>query len=153
MLTNPLWRQPLAAFKETLRDWVYGSDPEGPMHLAIFLDSRAVAGDASAARRRRATTSTASSTAATSSSRASPVRSICSTSQPSWWHRLMARRDDEPLDLKKLGTFPIVHGVRALALQHRLRVNGTAARLHLLVEAAAARRRARRATCSTRCTT
>jgi CBS domain-containing protein len=46
----------------------------------------------------------------------------------------MARRDDEPLDLKKLGTFPIVHGVRALALQQRLRVNGTAARLHLLVE-------------------
>jgi CBS domain-containing protein len=50
MLTNPLWRQPLAAFRETLRDWIYGSPtPNGPMHLAIFFDAAAVAGDASAA--------------------------------------------------------------------------------------------------------
>jgi CBS domain-containing protein len=46
MLTNALWRQPLAAFRETLRDWVYGADPEGVMHLAIFFDAVAVAGDA-----------------------------------------------------------------------------------------------------------
>ena len=52
----------------------------------------------------------------------------------SWWRRLAGRRDGQPLDLKKLGTFPIVHGVRALALQHRLRVNGTDERLRVLVE-------------------
>ena len=35
-------------------------------------------------------------------------------------------------DLKKLGTFPIVHGVRALALQHHVHELGTAARLQVL---------------------
>ena len=53
---------------------------------------------------------------------------------PSWWQRLTSERDEQPIDLKKLGTFPIVHGVRALALQQRLRPTGTAARLRLLVE-------------------
>ena len=49
MLTNPLWCAPLAEFRQHVRDWIYGSDAEGPMHLAIFLDAVAVAGDGSAA--------------------------------------------------------------------------------------------------------
>jgi CBS domain-containing protein len=53
----------------------------------------------------------------------------------SWWLRLTARGDERPLDLKKLGTFPIVHGVRALSLKHQVRESGTAERLHRLVEA------------------
>ncbi len=46
MVTNPLWRQPLADFKATLREWLFGADPQGPMNLAIFLDGSAIAGDA-----------------------------------------------------------------------------------------------------------
>jgi CBS domain-containing protein len=49
MLSNPLWRQPLARFRETMRDWVHGADPEGPMRLAIFFDAAPVAGDAGVA--------------------------------------------------------------------------------------------------------
>jgi len=51
-----------------------------------------------------------------------------------WWARLTSRRDDQSLDLKKLGTFPIVHGVRALALQYRVRALGTEPRLRALVQ-------------------
>jgi CBS domain-containing protein len=39
------------------------------------------------------------------------------------------------IDLKKLGIFPLVHGVRTLALQYRVRELGTADRLHALVAA------------------
>ena len=39
MLSRPLWRQPLAGFRDTLRHWIHGADPEGPMNLAIFLDA------------------------------------------------------------------------------------------------------------------
>ena len=46
MLSRPLWRQPLAGFRESLRQWIHGDDPQGPMNLAIFLDAAAVAGDA-----------------------------------------------------------------------------------------------------------
>ena len=135
MLTNALWRQPLAAFRDTLRGWVYDAEPEGVMHLAIFLDAVAVAGDAGllqAARRHL--------DAILAGGDAFLARFASAADQfvepGSWWSRLTAARRDEPaLDLKKLGTFPIVHGVRALALQHGVRVPGTAARIRALVEA------------------
>jgi CBS domain-containing protein len=50
-----------------------------------------------------------------------------------WFTRLTTKRDEQALDLKKLGTFPIVHGVRALAMEHGVREQGTAARVQQLV--------------------
>jgi CBS domain-containing protein len=51
-----------------------------------------------------------------------------------WWSRLTRQVDDQPFDLKKLGTFPIVHGVRALCLAHQVREPDTAQRIARLVE-------------------
>ena len=42
MLTNPLWCQPLDVFKETIRSWLYGQDPEGPMQAGTRLREVAV---------------------------------------------------------------------------------------------------------------
>lgn len=133
MVINPLWRQPLAAFKATLRDWVYGTQTEGPMHLAIFIDSLAVAGDAALLTQVRDHLDRILDRADVFFARFAGAIDLFDP-HPHWWHRLIARDDDDALDLKKLGTFPIVHGVRALALQQRLRVNGTQERLHRLVE-------------------
>jgi CBS domain-containing protein len=133
MLTNPLWRQPLAAFRETIRGWIYDTDPLGVLHLAIFCDAAAVAGDASLLQeaRRHLATMLADSDAFL----ARFARAADQFDEPgTWWTRLTAWRDEQPLDLKKLGTFPIVHGVRALALQHRLSAIGTAQRLRSLVD-------------------
>ncbi|VTU36220.1 putative signal-transduction protein containing cAMP-binding and CBS domains [Variovorax sp. PBS-H4] len=133
MLVNPLWRQPLAAFREALRDWVYGGAPEGPMHLAIFVDSRVVAGDATLLEQALDHLDVILDRTDVFFARfASAIERF--DAHANWWHRLVARGDDEALDLKKLGTFPIVHGVRALALQQRLRATGTQERLRLLVE-------------------
>ena len=133
MLTNPLWRQPLAAFRETIRDWLFAADPQGPMRLAIFFDAAAVAGDSSllAAARDHLDHIFAGNDAFLARF-ASAVDQF--SAGGSWWSWLTTRRDDTRLDLKKIGTFPIVHGVRVLALQHRLRELGTAARLSVLVE-------------------
>lgn len=133
MLVNPLWRQPLAAFKATLHDWVYGTQPEGPMRLAIFLDSLAVAGDAELLTQARDHLDRILDRTDVFFARFASAIDLFDP-HPNWWHRLIARDDDEALDLKKLGIFPIVHGVRALALQQRLRVNATQERLRLLVE-------------------
>lgn len=134
MVTNPLWCQPLTGFKDSLRQWLYGADPEGPMNLAIFMDARAVAGDASLLRQARDYAH--SSMAGSDAFFARFAAAVDQFSEPGgWWARLAALRagDDPALDLKKLGTFPIVHGVRALALEHRLDEVGTAARLRTLV--------------------
>lgn len=134
MLTTPLWRQPLAAFRGTLRQWLYGHEPDGPMNLAIFFDAAAVAGDASllAAAREHLDTLLAGQDGYLARFAAAADQ----FQEPGgFWTRLTSGRrgrDETPLDLKKLGTFPIVHGVRALALQYRVREQGTAARLKAL---------------------
>jgi CBS domain-containing protein len=134
MVTNPLWCQPLAGFKDSIREWLYGADADGPMNLAIFMDARAVAGDASLLRQARDYAH--SSMAGSDAFFARFAAAVDQFSAPGgWWARLAALRasDDPALDLKKLGTFPIVHGVRALALEHRLDEVSTAARLRTLV--------------------
>lgn len=132
MLTNPLWRQPVTAFKDTLRRWIYEPDPQGPMHLAIFFDAQAVAGDASLLREARAHLFRI--LAGGDAFLARFAAAADQFSEPgSWWSRLTSKRDEQPLDLKKLGTFPIVHGVRALALQQGIDARGTSDRLKALL--------------------
>jgi CBS domain-containing protein len=132
MLTNPLWRSPSSAFRDTLREWVYGSGTDGPMQLAIFFDASAVAGDATLLDGLRAHLERL-----LSGSDAFLARFAAAADQfdepQSWWQKLTARSDEQPLDLKKLGTFPIVHGVRALSLAHGVRESGTAERLRVLM--------------------
>ena len=134
MVTNPLWCQPLASFKNTILQWLYGADTDGPMNLAIFMDARAVAGDASLLRQARdfAHRSMAGSDAFF----ARFAAAVDQFSEPGgWWARLamLRGRDEQVFDLKKLGSFPIVHGVRALALEHQLQEVSTTGRLHVLV--------------------
>jgi CBS domain-containing protein len=136
MLTNPVWRQPLAAFKETMRGWIYGHDAEGPMHLAIFFDAACVAGDATLLQQARLHLDHILS--GQDQYQARFAAAADQFQEPgNWLTRLTAnithKRDEQPLDLKKLGTFPIVHGVRALALQYGVREPGTAARIERLV--------------------
>jgi CBS domain-containing protein len=131
MLTNPLWCAPVARFRETVRDWVHGHDAEGPMHLAIFFDAAAVAGDESLLREVHA-----HMTRVVTASDAFIARFGAAADQfhapVHWWAQLTGHADEELLDIKKLGTFPIVHGVRALCLKHGVRESGTAARIESL---------------------
>ncbi len=135
MLTNPLWRAPLARFREQLRGWIYGAEPDGPMHLAIFMDAAAVAGDPSLLHQARQFVHDI-----LPDSDAFLARFASAADQfaepAGWWARWTAPRgrDGSTFDLKKLGTFPIVHGVRSLALQARVAALGTTARLRALVE-------------------
>ena len=131
MLTTPLWRQPLGAFRDTLRQWLYGHDPDGPMNLAIFFDAAAVAGDDTLLAQARDHLDALLSGQDQYLARfAAPADQF---QEPgNFWTRLTKGRDETPLDLKKLGTVPIVHGVRARALQHHVREQGTAARLRAL---------------------
>ena len=132
MLSNPRWRLGEAQMREALREWVYGSDPLAPMHLAIFFDAVAVDGDARLLDAARAHFDTM-----LAGSDAFLARFAAAADQfddaPGWWARLTARTDEQALDLKKLGSFPIVHGVRALCLKHGVRESGTAERLRRLV--------------------
>jgi CBS domain-containing protein len=134
MLTQPLWCQPLASFRTTLGEWVRGADAEAPMRLAIFFDAAAVAGDAGLLTDARRTLDEL--TTDNDAFLARFARAADQFDEPgAWWTRWLPRRDEPALDLKKLGTFPVVHGVRALALQYQVRELGTVPRLQALVAA------------------
>ncbi len=134
MLSNPLWCQPLGAFRQTLRGWLFDGEPDGAMNLAIFIDAAAVAGDADLLRRARAFVDEFLVDNDVFFARfASAADQFAETD--GWWAWLTHLRDhDEPaVDLKKLGTFPVVHGVRSLALQYHVAELGTAERLQALL--------------------
>jgi CBS domain-containing protein len=132
MVTNASWCAPLADFRERLRAWVHGANAEGPMHLAIFFDAAVVAGDASLLHELERHLDRV-----VSDSDAFLARFAAAADQfnapTHWWQRLTGSHGEQALDLKKLGTFPIVHGVRALCLAHRVRAPDTAQRIEQLV--------------------
>jgi CBS domain-containing protein len=129
MLTNPLWRQHLGDFKVTIADWVLGSHPDGPMHLAIFMDARAVAGDTNLLAEAQAhLQGLFGGHAALLARFASAIDQFSESG--TWWDKLstLRGRTEQAFDLKKLGTFPIVHGIRTLSLEYRtsgLRTTGS----------------------------
>ena len=134
MVTNPQWCQNLAGFRETIAQWLYGAEPEGKMNLAIFLDARAVSGDAALlanAREHALKLAIGSNTFI-----GQMARAIDQFSEPpsTWWSRLthLQFKEPETFDLKKIGTFPIVHGARVLALDHHIDALGTVERLQVM---------------------
>jgi CBS domain-containing protein len=134
MVTNPLWCQSLNTFRQTIGQWLYGADPEGKMNLAIFMDARAVAGDAALLLNARDYALNVAIGSETFIGRMASAINQFPEPASGWWQRLplLHNREQETFDLKKIGTFPIVHGARALALEHRLEALGTVERLQAL---------------------
>jgi CBS domain-containing protein len=136
MISNPVWRQSVAEFSQTVRRWLQNPDPDNVMTLAIFMDSHAVCGDTGLLTQVRGELyRLATNNAALLSRFASAVEAFSNSS--GWWNRLLLLGDSagkELLDLKKSGTFPVVHGIRSLALEYQLSQTSTAHRIEALVK-------------------
>ncbi len=130
MVTNPLWRQPVAALKDVIHHWFFSGDPEGSMNLAIFFDASVVAGDAGLLDDLRAHLDRCA--LAGQAQLAQFAAAADRFHDGNTWFKRLTGHGDDPVDLKKLGIFPIVHGVRALCLRHGVREHGTAQRLEVL---------------------
>jgi CBS domain-containing protein len=133
MLSNPDWRGAQQALTQKVRHWLMVPEGDALMNLAIFLDAHAVSGDADllAGLQQQARSSAAHSDALLARF-ASAMDAFGSNS--GWWNRLWSLGDNaaNSLNLKKEGIFPLVHGVRSLALQAQLSETGTASRLEAL---------------------
>ena len=136
MLSNPVWRQTASDFTRMARQWLLMPSPDSLMSLAIFLDAHAVCGDASLLEGvRLGVFGVVTDNDAMLARFASAINSFPESG--GWWNRLLLRgdSDEESLDLKKAGIFPLVHGIRCMALEHRLSDLGTVARIERLVTA------------------
>ena len=135
MVNNPSWRRSASDFAATVRRWLLRPDPEGLMALAIFIDAHAVAGDAALLVQVRAQAD--GLVAADDALLAHFAAAVDSFPDESagWWNRLLliGEHGKPMLDLKRGGIFPIVHGVRSLALRDQVAATGTVERLDALV--------------------
>ncbi len=138
MVRNPAWAKPLAAWMADLRDWVHAPSGQSLMDMAIFVDATTIAGDGRLLARARAR-----------------LRDLLHDNPVYIRHFARAvERFEIPLgllnrlvtsegrlDIKKGGIFPIVHGIRSLALEAGLPETGTLPRLRRLAEAGSLDRR------------
>ena len=134
MVSNPDWRHSEDGFARTVREWLFAPTSDHLMSLAIFLDAHSVAGDAALLEGvREQVWRFAHDNAGTLGRFAGAIDAFSTDS--GWWNRLLHRGDGgkELLDLKKAGIFPIVHGVRSLAFEHRIAATGTAERIEALL--------------------
>jgi CBS domain-containing protein len=118
------------------RQWLLLPTPDTLMSLAIFLDAHAVCGDPSLLEEvRRGVFRLVTDNDAMLARFASAINSFPESG--GWWNRLLllGEQNEAPLDLKKAGTFPLVHGIRCMALEQRLSDTGTVARIERLVAA------------------
>ncbi len=136
MINNPAWRQPESAFRETVRRWMLMPNAESLMALAIFLDAHPVCGDAALLEPLREEVFSLAADSDAFKARFAAAITLFDE-HTGWWNRLLTLGENDPdrLDLKKAGIFPLVHGVRSLAMDKRIRECGTAERVQALVSA------------------
>jgi CBS domain-containing protein len=134
MLSNPQWRRSVSDWGQATRQWVMMPDGQSLMNLAIFMDAHAVCGDAhllSAVK--RGISERMMDNDVMLGHFAAAIDAFGTESH--WWSRLLGRGDkDAVLNLKKEGVFPLVHGVRSLALAHQVAETGTGARIAALIK-------------------
>ena len=135
MVSNPQWRKSASEFGQMTRQWLMLPSGDSLMNLAIFMDAHAVCGDARLLEEvQRGLMRIATDNDALLSRFAAAIDSFGSSY--GWLNRLLGRGEsDQHLNLKKEGIFPLVHGVRSLALAYHITPISTAARIAALVSA------------------
>lgn len=141
MVSNPLWSQPLDGLVRQLRAWVLDRTPEAAMNLAIFLDAVAVAGRTELLAEAKAALVALMRGEQALLARFANLVETFATPNLGVLSSLMAgvglgAATDE-IDIKKAGIFPIVHGMRTMAMDRGILATPTAARIAALVEAGA----------------
>ncbi|WP_110656366.1 DUF294 nucleotidyltransferase-like domain-containing protein [Salinicola halimionae] len=129
MVSNPAWVNSESGWRRTISHWAERRDGASLMNLAIMLDASGVAGDTRLLERLR-----------------EHLLASCSHDELllSYFARAALhfnapltlfgtlKRPRHGIDIKKGGIFPIVHGVRTLALECRVTATSTLARLEVL---------------------
>ena len=135
MLSNATWRGTVQDFARRVRKWLVFPEADSLINLAVFMDAHAVCGDAELlASLRRQVFGMLADDDAMMSRFAAVVDAFGDGTR--WWRRMLGGGEAN-LNLKKAGMFPLVHGVRSMALAERIDATSTEARIRALQEAGA----------------
>jgi CBS domain-containing protein len=129
MVSNPYWCKKISSYKDEIDRWIESPSRNDYMYLAIFLDSLAVAGDSSYLQTLKE--SIFSTPYRTDVFMANFAKNALLFETPiGIFTNLIA--SSNKLDIKKGAIFPIVQGIRALALEWQLPQTNTIARIRQL---------------------
>lgn len=128
MVSNPEWVMHESEWKKKLAHWTSSVEGNGLMNLAIFVDAHSVTGDSRLFNRLRDSLfTTLEGNDVFYSYFAMPLRRF---STPLTFFG--GFKNSDGMDIKKGGIFPIVHGVRTMALQFKIKETNTFKRLEVL---------------------
>ncbi len=132
MVINPKWAKDTKAYKANIQRWVHSPDMEGLMDLAIFYDAYAVAGNKKLFLMLRNTLlDEVKKNHAFLPHFAKAVESF--ESPLGIFSRFVSEEGHKgEIDIKKGALFALVHGVRALALEHGITKTNTTERIKAL---------------------
>ncbi|WP_338691733.1 putative nucleotidyltransferase substrate binding domain-containing protein [Bradyrhizobium sp. 26S5] len=132
MVSNPAWSKPLSDYVADIRNWVTLPDDTAHLNVAILFDARCVAGDA--ALLTKAKTTLIDMVRGEQAFLAHFARSIDLFATPIGLFKnlITSAGNGDAIDLKKGGLFPIVHGIRSLALERGLVETATDKRINRL---------------------
>jgi CBS domain-containing protein len=134
MVRNPVWSQPVDDFIKQLTRWIISPDEMSAMHLGIFADAIAIG------RKRELLTRAKSAffdmMRGESAYLAQFARAIDQfPGAGGVFTALMATVGrEEVIDIKKSGIFPIVHGIRTMAIERGIFETSTVKRIEQLAE-------------------
>lgn len=135
MLRNPEWSKPLSAYRDDLHKWILTPDEYAPLRLAIFYDAAAIAGDKALLTEAKEYMFKLLGGNDAFYNRFARAIDAFETPLGMFFNLVTEKgRKGDALDIKKGGVFPIVHGVRSLALQRKLTETNTIERIRRLQE-------------------
>jgi CBS domain-containing protein len=135
MVNQKSWRHTVRDWSRILQEWARQSQGNALMNLAIFLDAETITGPAAWLATCRDALYTGLRDDTTWFSRmALPVEQFQNKRvEGGFWWQMLNRDENARLDVKKAGIFPMVHGVRVLALEAGIKATNTFGRLEALV--------------------
>ncbi|MDS4026083.1 MAG: putative nucleotidyltransferase substrate binding domain-containing protein [Candidatus Contendobacter sp.] len=128
MVSNPYWTKSVTAFKNELFQWIVHPTPESFLQFAIFCDAAAVAGDDNLLRHVKDHMHRLLGDHRVFYSQFAKA-TVAFETPLGFFTNFVLEKNRNELDLKKGGIFPIVHGVRSLALEYRLPQSNTVDRI------------------------
>ena len=134
MVRNPVWSKPLSDYLADFRRWVALPDEAAHMNVAIFYDARAVAGDARLLAEAKAALIDLIRGEQVYLAHFAHAVDAFATPIGLFNNLVTSEGKGDALDLKKGGIFPIVHGVRSLAIEHGLLETATDKRIARLCD-------------------
>jgi CBS domain-containing protein len=129
MVSNPYWCKHFSSYHKEIVRWFDAPSMEDVMNLAIFFDAISVAGEASMLRKLKA--EVFERIEEQSPFLSNFAKAAIAFETPIGIFTTLISENNK-IDVKKGGIFPIVQGVRALALEHKIEPTDTVTRIKKL---------------------